>query len=188
VAAHGHEVRVGGHLRQVEPGRSLDGVGVDRRLRRRPANGLDHGLDRLHDADLVVGGHDGDEGRVLGETRQGVEVDRARGVDGDGRPADSVDRLEDRLVLDRTARHRAGAGGVRAADGQVVGLGAAAREHDLVGTAPEDVSDLVAGLVDRLACTASYGVGAGGVAERLAEPREHRGAGLRAEGRRGCVV
>ena len=100
------------------------------------------------------------------------------------------------------AEHTTGPGRSRvdAGDGQVVGLGAAAGEHDLPRPGAEARGDDVAGLVERLAGLPGHGVGARRVAEPLGQERQHgldrlgphrRGGGVvevgghRSQGRRG---
>ncbi len=119
------------------------------------------GLDRAH---LVVGPHrrdDRDRRRVaLDAGPQLVDQDAAGGVDGRhvdlgalvlGQPGH---RVEQRMVLDR-AEDDAAAGRVlgaarpvEALDRQVVGLGAAGREHDLARPRAEPLGDQLARLLD----------------------------------------
>ena len=133
---------------EVEPRCSLHGVGVhrDAALAR---EACDLG-DRLHGAHLVVGEHDGDEGRVGAKGRgEGRDIHEALVVDADDgdleavRAAEVVHGLEHRLVLDRGG-HEVLAARVAerdALDGEVVRLGAARGEGDLGGTGAEPSSD-----------------------------------------------
>ena len=96
--------------------------------------------DRLDRADLVVGVHDRDEGRVVGEQLpDAIGRDDARLIDRDERrppaaPGERLQRVQHGLVLDRAREQMTTAGRLErlggAADGEVVRLGAAAREHD----------------------------------------------------------
>ena len=96
---------------------------------------------RLNRADLVVRVHHRDDrGRRRDGRRQRCRRDDAAGVDGQQRrrPAalhEGLDRIEHRLVLDARRNNVTATGGLervgRAAKGKVVGLRAAACEHDV---------------------------------------------------------
>ena len=105
--------------------------------------------DGLDDADFVVGVHDGDEDGLVGAfgddgALEVVEVDEAVGLD--GQVGDDVAHLlellagvEDGLVLGDLGDDVVAALAVHlgdALDGEVVGLGGAGGEDDLLGGAP----------------------------------------------------
>ena len=73
----------------------------------------------------------------------------------------------------------------RAPDGEGVGLGPAAGEHDLVGVSAEQVGDLAAGVPDRLQRGLAVVVGARWVAEVFGQVRQR---GLDARGSTGVVA
>ena len=74
------------------------------------------------------------------------------------------------------------------ADGEVVRLRAARREDDLVGVATEERGDLLARARDGGTGSRAVHVPARGVAEVLAQVRQHRVDDLGQEGRRRVVV
>ncbi len=174
----------------------LHGVGVEQHalLFRDRANRRE----RLDDADLVVGGHDRDEDGLGGDgVSQLVEVDEAvllhRQI---GDPVavllEPLARVDHRLVLgdrgdDVIALLPVHLGD--ALDREVVGLGRAAREHDLLGVGADEIRDLLARLVDGLLGRPSERmVPAGGVAEMLGEVGQHRVHDTRIHGRRRVIV
>ena len=145
--------------RQVPDG--LHGVGVERH----PVLVGDGGelRDRLHGADLVVGPHDAGQGDVVGVLRQALaqvvdrEVAAPVGLE-PGHPGallrEELDRVEDRVVLDAAhdepgaCRVRGEPRGIRALDGQVVGLGAPGREDDLGRSRAQRARDALPRLLD----------------------------------------
>ena len=87
-------------------------------------------------------------------------------------------------MLDRRADDDvAGLGGAQ--DRQVVGLGAAAGEHDVAGPAAEHLGQDVPGVVERAAGGSGGGVGARGVARRSVSTRVNSAT---ASGRTGVVA
>ena len=76
-----------------------------------------------------------------------------------------------------------------ALEGEVVALGGAAGEDDLLGDGADEAGDLLAGLLDGLLGLPAEGViPAGGVAVVLGEARQHRLQHARIDARRGVVV
>jgi hypothetical protein len=116
----------------------LYGVGVDQDTA--PAGDRGDAGDRLDRPDLVIGVHDGHECGIRADGDFHVDGRHdTRFIDGDERrpPAPAAERLQrvqHRFVFDRRGHEMSPAGRFeglgRAADGQVVGLGASAREHD----------------------------------------------------------
>ena len=113
--------------------------------------------DRLDAADLVVGEHDRDEDRPVGD--RGVElvgVDAPVAVDRhlddlEPEPLEVAQRVADRVVLDRRGDDPVAAGlaGPRGAlDRKVVRLGPAGREDDLARLGVEAAGDPLVGLVE----------------------------------------
>ena len=148
MSAHADEVGASRDGGDVEPAEGLHGVGVHER----PGSALVHerhdGLEGLAHAGLVVDEHHRDEAHLLVEhVGERVEVDDATTVDGDDPPSGRQARLEHRRVLDGAAQDRPGAGR-GAEDGEVVGLGAAAREHDVSGARTEQNRELLPGVVE----------------------------------------
>ena len=174
----------------------LHGVGVEQDpllLRDRADLG-----DRLQHADLVVGGHDRDEDRLVGDGgAQLVETDAAvllhRQI-GDARALllELLARVDDRLVLDHARDDVIALLAVHlrdALDRQVVRFGRAAREDDFLRAGANQIGHLLAGSLHRLlGFPAERVVAAGGVAEVLCEVRRHRLEHPWVDGRRGVVV
>ncbi len=192
-----------GRRGRVQPRDGLHGVGVeDGAGRPLPHHGR-HRVEGLDGAELVVDGHhrhQDDVGRArLG---QGVEVDEAPRVArdlaefGPGAGGEGPARLEDGVVLEGRAHHRAGgaggpSGGRRVPsplDGEVVGLGATRRQDDVARPGPEQLGDAVAGVVEGGPDPARLGVGAGRVGEPFGQERQHRLQGLGPQRRGGGVV
>ncbi len=121
--------------RDVEPAERLRGVGVEHRAGRALADDVRDRGQRLDGADLVVDEHHRHEGDVVVERGgQRVEVDDAPPVDGhDAARRPRATGCEHGVVLDGAAHGRAAPRAEHAAHREVVGLGAAAREHDLAG-------------------------------------------------------
>ena len=142
---------VGRGVGDVDPRHRLDGVGVDQHLGCPLPDATDDLGERLDRADLVVDEHDRDDrGTGVDRGGDGVEVDDARGRDRQpGHPealgGEAVARRQHALVLERGRDHAVappvgpGPAG-RALHREVVGLGAAGGEHDLVGSAPSSAA------------------------------------------------
>ena len=158
---------------------------------------------RLHDSDLTIGEHDGDEKRVSRErVSQLLDVQssgRRRIVRRDRQErhahavaAKSSQRIKHRFVFRLDADHMvpltAWVFG-QAAEGQVVALRRAAGEHDFAGIGvqgPGDrASSLFNGLVD---FRADRVAGTGRVAVLFAEVRQHGGDDPRIDSRGGMVI
>ena len=175
---------------EVEPRRRLDGVDMEQEPAPRPDDRRDLG-DRLDRADLVVREHDRDEDRAVGDRALDVlGVDAPVAVDRDlddleAELLEVLERVADGVVLDGR-RHDAvsarPAGPRGALEREVVGLGAAAREHDLARVRADRAGEPLVGVVERLPGDAAERVRRRRVAERAAEeraasPRAPRGAG-----------
>ena len=153
--------------------------------------------DRLDRADLVVGEHDRDEDRPVGDRRlELVGIDPAVAVD---RQLDDLEaellevpqRVPDRVVLhgrrdDAVPARLAGPGG--ALEREVVRLGAARREDDLAGLGAEARRDADVRLVERRAGRAPVDMRRTRVPEGARQVRQHRVEDLAAERRRRRVV
>ncbi len=107
--------------------------------------------DRLDGADLVVGVHEADEDRIApNRLAHFVGIDEAEAIDRHERdrraePFEEAARFENGGVLDRGGddmRRLAAAGEEHPFEREIVGFAAAAREHDLVGSATQERSDL----------------------------------------------
>src|SRR5208283_4413058 len=140
---------------------------------------------RMDGADLVVGVHDRDEhGFVVDGLANLVGIDHPVLVDleiGDGRLAITLQRaatVEHRLMLGDAGDDVVALILVKfehALDREVVRLGGAAGEDDLLGLAADQRRDLIARAIDRLFGFPSETViAAGGIAELLGEVRQHR--------------
>ena len=148
--ASGDEVGGRGRRTEVEPAQRLRGVRVEHGTGCSLADDVGDGRQRLDRAGLVVDEHHRHERDVLVEgARQRVEVDDAPPVDGHDATSGRRHRMEDGVVLDRAAHDRAAVRAEHAADGEVVGLGAAAREHDLAGLTADDCGELLTRAVER---------------------------------------
>ena len=159
-----------------------------------PGRDVVDGLDRAH---LVVGEHDRDQGRAVGD--RGVElvgIDAPVAVDGqldDLEPEllEVAQRVPDRVVLDGRG-HDAMAVGLagpgRALQGEVAGLGAARREHDLAPLGVQAAGDPLVRLVEAGARRPAEPVRRARVAERVRQVRQHRVEDLTPERGRGGVV
>jgi hypothetical protein len=172
----------------------LRGVGVNERARSVRESG--ELFDRLQHTGLVVRVHDRDERRVpVDGFTGGVHACATISVDADASDAAFVlleprararsrrmldDRRDDVALPLERLRHTT--------DGEVVRLRAARREHDLVGVAAEERRDLLPRLGDRRAGARAVHMPARGVAEVLAQVRQHRGDDLGQERRRRVVV
>jgi hypothetical protein len=157
-----------------EVGAGLDGIGVEEDAAP-PADGADLG-DRLDGADLVVGVHDRDKGRVLVDRRVDLlRVDPAVSVNRHDRDLEAG-ALQDgagvqhRFVLNPAGHDVPALGACRpggALDGEVIGLAAATGEDDLARLGAEDLGDPLPGLVEPLPGAAARGVQARRVAVML---------------------
>jgi hypothetical protein len=110
------------------------------------------------------------------------------------RPAatgEGLEGIQDRLVLDRSRYQMAPAGRLErfrhSAEGEVVRLGPAAREHDLGRLGREQLRDARARLVEHCFGALTEMVDARGVAEFVAQHAHHHFGDRRVD-RRGCVV
>ncbi len=146
------------------------------------AHDLGHVGERLDRADLVVGEHHRHERhRVVERRRQCGEIDDAVAIDVDDAAADTVHGIEHGVVLDGGADDRAAVGAPE--DRRVVGFGATAGEHDLARPATERLGHDDPDVVDRVTGRTGHRVGAGRIAIRLGEVREHRLDRFRTHGR-----
>ena len=194
----GEADQVGAERLQVEidPGSRLDRVDVKHDA---PAatDAIGDLGDRLDRPDLVVGKHDADEDRPVGQ--RGIDF---VGID----PPIAVDRqlddlepellevaqaVTDSVVLDR-ARHDpvaarlARPGGTL--QGEVVRLRPARGEYDLARLGMESASEPLVRLVEHRARPPAVGMCGGRVPERLPEVGQHRRDDLRPDRCRGRVV
>src|SRR5688572_2075378 len=174
----------------------LDGVGMQQDallLRDRPDLGR-----RLQHADLVVGRHDRDQDRLVGDRgAQILDVDppvllhREIG-DAVALLLELLAGVDHRLVLDHTGDDVIALLAIHlgdALDRQVVGLGRAAREDDLLRIGADEVRDLLArGLDGLLSLPAEGVVAARRIAEVVGEVRQHRLDDPWIDGRRGVIV
>ena len=197
VPAHRGEVEGDPRRIDLDLPEGLHGVGVEEGamgLRERGQLG-----DRLHDPGLVVHPHHRGDGDVIGgELRLGIgQIDGPARDDGEDpllRPL--LGRLmrgdEDRLVLGRGGHHRTLPVRLetppRPEDGEVVGLGPAGGEADLVGGGVEALGDPLARLVERRPGLTAPPVRGARVPEAGAEERRHRLEDLRADRGRGGMV
>ena len=185
MGAQAHEIGAGGERGDVEPAERLHGVGVDDGPRSPLAHEGDDGVERLAHAGLVVDEHHRDETHGLVQrVGERVEVDDAATVDRDGSPARRQARLQHGGVLHGAAQDRAAGGDLRAtrdpgaagdaADGEVVGLGAAAREDDLAWVGTEQAGELLPGVVEGALGRPRDAMGPGRVAVTVRQERQHR--------------
>ena len=154
--------------------------------------------DRLNYADLVVRKHDGDQdGLVVDGPLQVFEVDQAVRLHRQIGDAIAIlfqplAGIEHRLVLGYLGDDVVAALAVHlgnALDGQVVALGRAGGEDDLLGGRANQLCHLLAGLFDRLLGFPAKGVvAAGRVAEFRGEVGHHRLKHARIHGRGGVVI
>jgi hypothetical protein len=176
---------------------ALNGVGVQQHAAL-ARDGADF-LDGLHGADLVVGEHDRHQDGVVGDgAPHGIGIDDPRLVDAEVGDLEAflleaLAGVEHRLVLDDRGDDVVALLAVevsRAFDRQVVALGRARGEDDLLGLGGTDEPrDLRARVIHRFFGLPAKGMAAaGGVAEALAEIRQHRLEHPRIDGRRGVVV
>ena len=193
VRRHRHERDPGLPERHGELAERLDAVDVERDAPLgRDAADL---LDRHERAALAVRGLDRDQDRVRAEraahvvrVHQPLAVHRQvrHGVTG------LLQRLagpEDGVVLDLGRDHvAAGPRARHALDGQVVGLGAARGEDDLLRRDPEEARDALARRVDPVARLPPEAVDARSVAEALREVGQHRRQDVGVDRRRGVVI
>ena len=154
--------------------------------------------DRLHGPDLVVREHDRDQDRLLGDRVPNLlRGDAAVLIDVEVRDAEALSLqplagVEHRLVLgargdDVVALLPVELG--HALDGEVVRLGRAGGEDDLLLASADQAGDLLARLFDRFLRFPAEGVAAaGGIAEVGGEVGHHRLEHARVERRGGVVV
>ena len=174
----------------------LGGVGVEQDAAR-PGQAADRGQ-RLQHADLVVGRHHADQDRLRLEGRfERREIDQAVGADRQHRHAAAA-----RLEVPAGVEHRAMLGRHRhdvvaaiaralghALDRQVVRLGGAAREDDVLVRRADHRGDLAPRRVDGVAGPPAGGViEAGRVADLVAQQRQHRVEHARIDRRGGVGI
>ena len=207
VGAEADEVSDRRELGDVGPAEGLHRVGVEHGVGGEAAHDLGRLGQGLQGADLVVGRHDRHEphpgalprcgagGLGLEHDGEVIEVEATGGIDADRAASEGEHRVEHGMVLDRRA-HDGAVGGSEpgstgpagAEHGEVVGLGTAAREHDLTRLGADELGDDVAGVVDGPAGVAGHAVGTGGVGEAHVEERQHGVDGLGAHRRGGRMV
>ncbi|OPZ14237.1 MAG: hypothetical protein BWZ10_01951 [candidate division BRC1 bacterium ADurb.BinA364] len=176
--------------------RGLNGVGMKQRVFF-AADAADF-LDRLHDADFVVGVHCRNQnGPFVDRVAQLVQVDQAGFVH---REIDDLEALafepfagvEHGLVLGANGDDAPAFLGVVGRDAlqrQIVGFGGAGGPDDLPGIGADQRGDLLARLFDQgLGLPAECVRAAGGVAIRLGETRQHLRQNARIDRRRGVIV
>ena len=147
----------------------------------------DRGGERLDGADLVVGGLDGEQQRVVPKGRcKRIQIDHAVPLHrSDGELESTFRQMPARFEYggvfnperdDAPARLAAllGRGG-DAQDGQIVALGGAAREDDLLGQCADRVGDLLARLFDVTGGASPGLVGARRVGEVMCHHSLHQG-------------
>ena len=154
--------------------------------------------DRLQHADLVVGGHDGDQDRlVIHGALQIVEIDAAVLLHRQIGHAEAVllqplAGVEHGLVLGRLGDDVVALLAIHlgdALDGKVVALGGAGGEDDFFRGRADQLGDPLARLLDRLlGHPAELMIAAGGVAEVLGEVGQHLLQHARIDARGGMVV
>ena len=153
---------------------------------------LRHLGDRLDRADLVVREHHRHEDRAVGDRPLDLlGVHAAVAVDRDLHDLEAellqvLERVADRVVLDgrrhdAVSARPAGPGGTL--QREVVGLGAAAGEHDLAGIRADRPREPLVGIVERLPGDAAERVRGRRIAEGAAEEGQHRLERLGAQGR-----
>ena len=146
-----HQVDVRCDLTKVQPARRLHGVGVHNGIGRNTINDCGNCGEVGDRADLVVDGHHADYGNVIQGISKRVEIEAAGGVDTDDLPVTGLHGVQYGVMLDRGTQRNAAAALQRPEDRRVVRLGTTAGEDHLAGTASEDIGDVVARFVDRLA-------------------------------------
>ena len=171
----------------------LDGVHMQQHPFVRPDAGGDLG-DRLECADLVVTQHHGHERRSLGDgPLDVVGVDPAVAVDRqlhdlEAELLEVPERVADGVVLDGGGDDAMAVGLRRPGDpleGEVVGLGATAREDKLARLCVQTGGHPLVRLVERGAGGAAEAVRGRRVAEVLGQVRQHR---FETSGRTGVVA
>ncbi len=138
---------------------------------------------RLDDADFVVGVHDADQNRLVGDGRlQLLQIHQTVGLHREIGDAHAVlfkplAGVEDGLVLGGRGNDVVALFGIHfghALQRQIVRFGGAAGEHDLFASGADQTRDLLARLLDRfLGFPTKAVIAAGGIAERLKEIRLH---------------
>ena len=154
--------------------------------------------DGLQDADLVVGRHDGNQNRLVGNgAAKIVEVDQA--IFPDRKNADlkavlfqALATVPDGLVLGGQADNVVPLLPIHlghALEGQVVGLGGAGGEDDLLGRCVDQIGNLAAGFIDSLfRLPAKLMIAARRVAIHLGKERQHLLEDSRVHRRRSMVI
>ena len=153
--------------------------------------------DRLDRAHLVVGEHDRDQDRAVGDRR--VQLVRVNPPVAIHRQLDDLEpelleiaqRMPDGVVLDRRGHDpmtTALARPCRALEGEVVRLGPAGCEDDLAGLGIQARGDSLVRIVERGARGTAERVGGARVAERFRQERPHRLEDLGSDRRRRGVI
>ena len=171
------------------------GAGVDEE--RYVGQRRDHVGERLHGADLVVGGlhrGDGDAGGGRG-AGQRLDVDPAEPVDRDDHalPAGPGRGVQHGRVLDGGVDHRGadpGTAGAQPEQPAVDGVGAGRRERHLVGAHVQAGGDRLAGVVEQDPCRPAGSVQPAGIGVPLVErgQQDLAGGGVQRLRRRGVEV
>ena len=201
VGRQAHQVDAQGLHVEVQEPRGLDGVGMHRDGLAAAGCLLLHLpgdlRDGLYGADLIVGQHDADHDRPVGDgpsdlygVHQAVAVNRQIG-DLEPELLQLVAGVQHGVMLyagrDQVVAHVLEGEGYPLECG-VVRFGAPAGEDDLAGARPQDPRNGLPGLVGGLAPLLSQGVYAGRVAEAAGEVGQHRPEHLMAHGRRRRMV
>ena len=183
MAAEGVEIDAERREVQGEATGDLDAIGVENGSSFM-GDGGEFG-DGLETAEFVVGVHDGDEAGARSEGgAEGFGGDEAVGVGmEDGEVGESGEGLGDGGMFERGGYDVA----VGAGEGEVVGLGATAREDDFFGGAAEAGGELAAGGFEELLGALAVLVDAGGVAVGFRQHWEKRGENVGGD-RGGCVM
>ncbi len=153
---------------------------------------------RLNHADLVVGVHDGDENRLVGDRfPQHVEIDQPVALHRQIGHAiaelfELLAGIENRLVLGGGGNDVVAFFGIHlghALDREVVGFGGAAGEDDFAGGGADEIGDLLARFIHGLlGLPAEFVIAAGGVTEVFGEVGQHRVEDARVHPRRRVIV
>ena len=154
--------------------------------------------DRLDHADFVIGVHDGDQDRLVGDRfAQHVEIDQPVALhrqisDPIAVLLELLAGIEHRFVLGGRGDDVIAFFGIHlrhALDGEVVGFGGAAGENDFLRGGADQIRNLLARFVHRLlGHPAELVIAAGGVAEILGEIGQHRVEDPRVHRRRRVIV
>ena len=110
------------------------------------------------------------------------EIDSTQMIDTNNSTTEVLDRVENRVVLDRAAHDDTGLAATGSARGgsaapehrQIVGLGAAARIDDVAGISAEQLCEFVARFVDGPPGIAGPSMRARGIGEPFGQEWQHR--------------